>query len=66
MTFFPSRNIFVTIGNVSIYWYGIIIMFAAILVYFLLARRIKKAGYEDGVTEDLFIGCLIWGVIGAR
>ncbi len=66
MEFFPSRAVFLSIGNYSIRWYGLLIVTGALVVYFIGARLLKKASYPEGTIDDLFVGCLFFGVIGAR
>ena len=66
MKFFPSREIFLQLGSIEIRWYAFLIMSGALLVYFISNYRIKKAGYHQDVMDDLFIGCMICGILGAR
>ncbi len=66
MEFFPSHQVLLRIGNFELRWYAFLIMTGALLAYFLTNRGLKKAGYDDDVADDLFVGCLSCGVIGAR
>ena len=66
MEFFPSHQVLLRIGNFELRWYAFLIMTGALLAYFLTVRGLKKAGYDDDVADDLFVGCLSCGVIGAR
>ncbi len=66
MQFFPSREVFVTIGSVEIRWYAVLITVGALLAYLLSAREGKKKGYDSEVFDDLLIGILAFGILGAR
>lgn len=66
MKLFPSREIFLSIGNLEIRWYAVLIITGALLAYSLAGRATKKAGYDDDVVDDLFTGMLLFGMIGAR
>lgn len=66
MQFFPDVRTFLSLGPLSIKWYAIFILCGAMLAYWFSVREIKKLGYKSEVAEDLFMGCLICGVIGAR
>ena len=66
MHFFPDPRTFLSIGSLSIRWYAVIILCGALLAYSFCIREIKKLGYKAETAEDLFLGCLIFGLIGAR
>ena len=65
MQFFPDPQTFIAIGSLSIKWYAVIILCGAILAYSFCVKEIKKMGYKAETAEDLFLGCLICGLIGA-
>ena len=54
------------IGPISIKWYAVLILAGAYLAYYLSYRNLKKMGYKSDLTDDLFFGALLSGVIGAR
>lgn len=66
MEFFPSMAVFLKIGPVEIRWYAVCILTGALLAYYLSCREAKKDKYESNVLDDLFIGILLFGIIGAR
>ena len=66
MQFFPDPQTFIAIGSLSIKWYAVIILCGAVLAYSFCVKEIKKMGYKAETAEDLFLGCLICGLIGAR
>lgn len=66
MTFFPDRFIFLQIGEVEIRWYAILILSGALITYAFLNHNMKKIGYPDGTADDLFIGMILCGLVGAR
>ncbi|MBO4218232.1 MAG: prolipoprotein diacylglyceryl transferase [Erysipelotrichaceae bacterium] len=67
MTFFPSREIFLRIGEgIEIRWYAVCILTGAVLAYLGAQRQGKKAGYDGEIFDDIFIGALAFGILGAR
>lgn len=66
MKLFPDVSTFLEIGPVAIKWYAVLILTGAFLAYYLSARNIKKMGYSTDMTDDLFFGALLSGVVGAR
>lgn len=66
MEFFPSREVFLQIGSLSIRWYAIIILFGAMLAYLYSKNKLIKAGYPSDLMDDLFVGGLGLGIVGAR
>lgn len=54
------------IGPLKIYFYGIILMFGALMAAFLAARQAKRAGQDTEMVWDGLIWVLIGGIIGAR
>lgn len=66
MTFFPDFKTFAQIGGLTITWYGVIVVTAALTCYFLSVRKLKRMGYSTQMLEDFFITMLPIGFIGAR
>jgi len=66
MRFFPDMQTFLEVGPIAIKWYAILILSGAYLAYYLSLRNLKKMGYSSSLTDDLFFGALISGVIGSR
>jgi phosphatidylglycerol---prolipoprotein diacylglyceryl transferase len=66
MKFFPDLQTFLDVGPISIKWYAMLILMGAYLAYYLSYRNLKKMGYKSDLTDDLFFGALLSGVIGAR
>lgn len=64
--FFPDLSTFVSIFGVNIAWYAILIMTGAFIAYYLSLKNLKKMGFNAEDLDDLFIGVLVFGVIGAR
>ena len=56
----------ITIGFLSIRYYGIIIMFGALMAAFLARWMLDKMGYDGNLVWDALIWVLIFGIIGAR
>lgn len=64
--YFNIDPVAVTIGNLDIYWYGIIIAVAVTVGYFLAMRIIEHFGYtKDDVSNVLMISTIV-GVVCAR
>lgn len=59
-----------SIGNLNIYWYGIIIAFAFVLQIFLLKHRTKNKdnsfGFDYDTVLDYAFGAIIFGFLCAR
>ena len=65
--FFPDMKTFLRIGdNITIAWYAVFIMTGAFIAYYLSLRQIKRMGYKQEDLDDLFVGALIFGILGAR
>ncbi len=66
MKFFPNFATIVSVGNFELRWYPVLLTLGGLSVYFITWHNLKKEGYKEDVADDLFIGCTIGGVIGAR
>lgn len=66
MEFFPSMAVFLKIGSIEIRWYAVCILTGALLAYYLSNREALKDKYDNGVLDDIFIGCMFFGILGAR
>ncbi len=66
MEFFPNFRTIVRIGNFYLGFYPVLLSIGAVLVYLFSVRNLKKNGYSSELGDDLFIGCTVCGVIGAR
>ena len=66
MQFFPTHEVFLKIGNFEIRWYAFLILTGALLAYYLSDLRFRRQGYSSDLTDDIFIGVLGFGVVGAR
>ncbi|WP_166627259.1 prolipoprotein diacylglyceryl transferase [Jeotgalicoccus sp. S0W5] len=56
----------ISLGPLSIHWYGIIILTGMILGYFLAKRETIKRGLPDDLFMDLMMYIIIFSLIGAR
>lgn len=64
-TYLPNPILF-TIGQLNIYWYGLLLA-AALLAGYCLARFLaKRKNLPISQIESLYINLVIWGFIGAR
>jgi phosphatidylglycerol:prolipoprotein diacylglycerol transferase len=66
MRFFEDMQTFVTVGPISIKWYAILILTGAFLAYAISLYNFKKMGYSSDLGDNVFVGSLLSGVIGAR
>jgi len=56
----------IVIGQITIRFYGILLMLGAVAGAFLAVREAKRRGYDPGIVWDLFVYLLIGGIAGAR
>jgi len=54
------------IGQLSIHWYGIFLVVAILVGYWLVNRLSRKSGLSSEVISSIYINTLICGLIGAR
>ena len=66
MQFFPTMAIFLKIGSLEIRWYAVCILTGALLAYYFSIKEASKAGYSADFLDDVFIGVMFFGIIGAR
>ena len=66
MQFFPNDKSFLAIGGFTIQWYAILILIGIGVSYWFVKRDFKENGYVDDTLDDLLMGCLLCGIIGAR
>ncbi len=66
MEFFPTMSIIFRIGALEIRWYAVCILTGALLAYYLSVKEATKAGYSSDFLDDVFIGVMFFGIIGAR
>lgn len=66
MVFFPDSTTFVSFGVLSIKWYAITMLSGALVAYIFSVKNLKKNGYSSNVVDDLFFGCFLFGIVGAR
>ncbi len=66
MSFFPDAKTFLEIGPFTIAWYAITMMGGIGVCAAFAWRQLKRNGYDFSLVEDLIIGCLLFGFIGAR
>lgn len=71
--FFPGlqleidiSNVAFTIGNIDVYWYGIIIASAVLLSLFLMKKDKNKFGIGWDEFTDFIIWAIVIGIISAR
>ena len=70
---FPNLGIFIEtlrnnikIGNFTIAYYGVIIAVGMLIGFYAAVYFGKKIGVSDDILYDIFIICVIFGIIGAR
>ena len=66
MRLFPDLSTIFSIGAFSLRWYPVLIIIGGMFIYWYSSRNFKKAGYSQDIADDLFIGCTISAVVGAR
>ena len=55
-----------SIGNVTVYWYGIIVCLAMVCGFAFAYMRMKKEGMTGDDLADLILFCVPVGIVGAR
>ncbi len=60
-----KNNLF-TIGPLTVHGYGLMIAIGALAAYLVTEYRAKKKGMQYELVFNLFIWCLVGGVIGAK
>ena len=66
MQFFPNFHTILSIGNFELRWYAVLLCTGSLILYWFTCRDLKAHGYPEDTGDDLFIGCAICAVIGAR
>lgn len=66
MSFFPDPTTFIKLGPFEIKWYAVFILTGALIAYSVIRSNFKKKGYPLDIAENLFLGCLLIGILGAR
>ncbi len=66
MKFFPSFHTILSIGSFELRWYPVLLCTGSLLLYWFTVRDLKAHSYPEDTGDDLFIGCAICAVIGAR
>ncbi len=58
--------IFVRIGPITVYWYGVLIVLGSLLAAQIASRLSRRNGHDPEIAWNLLIVCLVTGVLGAR
>ena len=59
-------NIFISIGNINIYWYSVLILIAIMLGYYIVRKEAPRRGLSVNYISDLVFYMLCVAIIGAR
>ncbi|WP_096202461.1 prolipoprotein diacylglyceryl transferase [Bacillus sp. FJAT-45350] len=62
----PLSRIFLEIGPITIYWYGLLIGLGVVVGYLMATRETVKRGYPKDTFADLLLIALPVAIIGAR
>lgn len=54
------------VGNISIYWYGIIVCTAFILAFLYVYKNSKRFSLDKNSMIDVFLASVVAGIVGAR
>jgi len=58
--------VFLRIGPITIYWYGVLIVAGAMLAAHIASRLSRRNGHNPEVAWNLLLVVLVTGIIGAR
>ena len=59
-------RVFISIGNINIYWYSVLIIIGIIIGYILVKKEAKRQNIDNKFLENLIFYMVIIGIIGAR
>src|SRR5262245_54348329 len=62
ISFFPSREVALSIGSFSLHWYGLLYFAAFVVAWYLLPRLQKYRGLN--LSSDEWSSILSWAVVG--
>ncbi|KGA95512.1 prolipoprotein diacylglyceryl transferase [Alkalihalobacillus alcalophilus ATCC 27647 = CGMCC 1.3604] len=62
----PLNRVFLDIGPLTIYWYGLIIMFGVFVGYLIAAKETKRLGLPKDTFADLLLFAVPIAIISAR
>lgn len=63
---FEVNRVAFSIGDLPVYWYGILIALGFILAILYVSRRAKEFGVDADRMLDVILGGAIGGIVGAR
>ena len=66
MSFFPTRQIFLEIGPLSITWYAVLSILGFIVAYYLSRHTLLKMKVDKEKIEDFLFYLLPVAYVGAR
>ncbi len=68
MSFFPSREILLTVGPLSVHWYGVMYALGFLLGTWMLPRlaRFRRIALTNRQTEVLFFALFLGVIVGGR
>ena len=52
--------------GIVIRWSGIAVLIAAFIAYLLFRQEMRRNGYVKAFSQDIFLGCVFFGLLGAR
>ncbi len=58
--------VFLQLGPITIYWYGVLIIAGAMLAAYIASRLSARNGHDPEMAWNLLIVALITGILGAR
>ena len=63
---FNINRVAFQIGNIPVYWYGILIALGFILAIIYVNKRAKEFGVDPDRMLDVIMGGAVGGIVGAR
>ena len=63
---FEVNRVAFSIGDLPVYWYGILIALGFILAILYVSRRAREFGVDADRMLDVILGGAIGGIVGAR
>lgn len=63
---FTPHPVLLTVGSISIHWYGLILASGILLGYGLAVRLARERNFDSELITEIYTSLIIWGLLGAR
>lgn len=63
---YSPQPILLTIGSISIHWYGLILASGILLGYGLAVKLARERNFDSELITEIYTSLIVWGLLGAR